>query len=483
MKLVASPNNQKDFTRNQPDTSPTRSSGRRVILAGQPEPPPSEVSEWTGLTGLAGFALAFFLIFTYQKELPVAYKSLEILGVTALPMIVFKLIRLKAYKTIVTNIRNYSAQKPDPEPAPNILIRMLGVLITIAPFTIVFFVLKAFAEDRYYGINYAIALLALLMGLPIILLGSAIYFFIAAEKDAYWHLGLMALRKQPLTHTPELWEHWRQWLLKVVFIPFSWAIVYGTMYVLESVLENFSYDLFQMFFLLQAITLVIGAVFGTIGYVFSLRIINSHIRSTQSSVLGWVVCLICYPPLLFVLFSFANIDDTITWDVWLKNAGLFAWLWGITVLFFQCLYVWSTVIFGMRFSNLTNRGIITNGPYRYFKHPGYLGKVISFWLISMPFIPAVALASAIVNSAQLLFVSLIYYLRGKTEERHLLKDERYRAYTRWIEQYGVLAKLRHAFEKNTVGRLVLSLNDRLSKRLLYIYERHIPRKQVLRRLW
>ena len=37
MKLVASPNNQKDFTRNQPDTSPTRSSGRRVILASASE--------------------------------------------------------------------------------------------------------------------------------------------------------------------------------------------------------------------------------------------------------------------------------------------------------------------------------------------------------------------------------------------------------------------------------------------------------------
>ena len=51
-----------------------------------------------------------------------------------------------------------------------------------------------------------------------------------------------------------------------------------------------------------------------------------------------------------------------------------------------------------RFSNLTHRGIITNGPYRYSKHPAYLAKNLSWWLVSMPFMITV---SPLANAALL----------------------------------------------------------------------------------
>ena len=40
------------------------------------------------------------------------------------------------------------------------------------------------------------------------------------------------------------------------------------------------------------------------------------------------------------------------------------------------------------------------------------------------------------------FVSLVYYLRAKTEERHLSKFAEYRAYSEWIAEHGLWARFR-----------------------------------------
>jgi hypothetical protein len=38
-------------------------------------------------------------------------------------------------------------------------------------------------------------------------------------------------------------------------------------------------------------------------------------------------------------------------------------------------------------------------------------------------------------------VNLIYYLRAKTEERHLQQDQAYKAYLAWIERNGIVERL------------------------------------------
>ena len=39
-------------------------------------------------------------------------------------------------------------------------------------------------------------------------------------------------------------------------------------------------------------------------------------------------------------------------------------------------------MFSFRFSNLTHRGIITSGPYRFTKHPSYVSKNIAWSFVS-----------------------------------------------------------------------------------------------------
>ena len=102
-------------------------------------------------------------------------------------------------------------------------------------------------------------------------------------------------------------------------------------------------------------------------------------------------------------------------------------------------------------SNLTHRGILTNGPYRWSKHPAYLAKNLSFWMISIPFVIHGSAAESLRQCMLLCGVNLIYYWRAKTEERHLSWDPVYRAYSDWIDQHGLVARLKRAILLSTAG--------------------------------
>jgi protein-S-isoprenylcysteine O-methyltransferase Ste14 len=140
--------------------------------------------------------------------------------------------------------------------------------------------------------------------------------------------------------------------------------------------------------------------------------------------------------------------NTRPWSHWLAGSDAATLAYGAVLVALAGLYAWSTVIFGLRFSNLTHRGILTNGPYRWFKHPAYLSKNVFWWLAHLPFlVTAGGPAEALRNSALLLLVNAVYWWRAKTEGRHLDADPDYRAYAAWIEAHGLLPRLRRAVSR------------------------------------
>jgi protein-S-isoprenylcysteine O-methyltransferase Ste14 len=128
------------------------------------------------------------------------------------------------------------------------------------------------------------------------------------------------------------------------------------------------------------------------------------------------------------------------WTVHFAGMDVLLALWAVPLLALTGLYVWATVIFGIRFSNLTHRGIVTNGPYRYFRHPAYLAKSLFWWLMYLPFVPVTDPADAVRATILLLGVNAIYLARARTEERHLMTDPKYRAYAAWIAEHGLLPR-------------------------------------------
>lgn len=168
-------------------------------------------------------------------------------------------------------------------------------------------------------------------------------------------------------------------------------------------------------------------------------------RSAEPTTLGWLVALICYQPFWSLISSqYIRYEGSMFWDNWLISMPVLRIVWGSVIVALLLCYACATMSFGLRFSNLTNRGIITSGPYRLTKHPAYIAKNLSYWMVSVPFIEPLGWRVALMHCAALVAVNLLYFVRAKTEEKHLMNDPDYRAYAEWIARNGLFAKITRA---------------------------------------
>lgn len=174
------------------------------------------------------------------------------------------------------------------------------------------------------------------------------------------------------------------------------------------------------------------------GYVISMRLIDTHVTTAEPTLLGWAAALFCYPPFNERIsgwyFPFATRDGATgagIWEARLADRPEFLILASLAILAMMTIYTWATVAFGLRFSNLTNRGIVCSGPYRVVRHPAYICKNLSWWIEFMPFL-APNWVDAVLWTLHLLCVSCMYGLRAFTEEWHLQREPHYREYCKKV---------------------------------------------------
>jgi protein-S-isoprenylcysteine O-methyltransferase Ste14 len=170
------------------------------------------------------------------------------------------------------------------------------------------------------------------------------------------------------------------------------------------------------------------------GYVVSSRWVDNQTTSAEPSMLGWVVCLLCYPPFQFILgLYYASPGE--------REVLQFEQQWPVTIftammLMSYLVYMMATLWFGVRFSNLTNRGIIRKGPFAFIRHPAYASKNFSWWIVMFPAIVYNAthtgLEIAILQTIGLVLMTYVYYMRALTEERHLSADPVYLEYCKQV---------------------------------------------------
>jgi protein-S-isoprenylcysteine O-methyltransferase Ste14 len=170
------------------------------------------------------------------------------------------------------------------------------------------------------------------------------------------------------------------------------------------------------------------------GYVVSSRWIKNGIFSAEPTMEGWVVALLCYPPINSIFgHYFATPGENEFFGI---GSPFAVKLLAVCSALSFSVYTSATVCFGLRFSNLTHRGIITTGPYSLVRHPAYAAKNFSWWCVMFP----VALYQAgaqqspapLVGVVGLVALSFMYYRRALTEERHLRRDPEYRAYMKKV---------------------------------------------------
>ena len=177
-------------------------------------------------------------------------------------------------------------------------------------------------------------------------------------------------------------------------------------------------------------------------YLVTTRVLDTHLRSAQPHMSGWVVAIVCYQP-FFSLISrqYLFYNNEMYWGGWLEASPTLRVAWGVVLLLTLVVFSGTTIGFGCRFSNLTNRGVITDGFYRWTKHPAYVSKLISFWMMFVPFVYRGSLYDVARDCFWLAVLSLIYWARAKTEEIHLSEDPDYVRYATAMNERSIFARV------------------------------------------
>ena len=321
---------------------------------------------------------------------------------------------------------------------PRVGLRILGFAATLALVTLVYWLFPEYhgaLYDPYW--RFLSALAPLLAFVPFYLVWADSR--ILEPNDEYVQFALLLLGRGAEVERATIARHLAGWTVKAYFLPLMTVYLNDEIGLLQTLYANGGALAFGSFAGLFHVSYAIDLLFCVVGYTATMRLLDSQMRSVEPTMLGWVVALICYQPFYSIIGrSYLQYDGDLSWDRWLAPWPFLLEGWGIAIIVLCAIYALSTVAFGLRFSNLTHRGIITGGPYRFTKHPAYLSKNLSWWLISVPFVVTADAASALRHCLLLLLLNAVYFIRARTEERHLSRDPAYVSYALWINERGLL---------------------------------------------
>lgn len=202
-----------------------------------------------------------------------------------------------------------------------------------------------------------------------------------ASEDALAGLGAWILRWPGVSWDTALSQHALGWVVKGFFLPLMFVYLTNDLVQLQRDLDGAAPTTFMgAYDQLYRLGYLVDLAFTVVGYTFTLKLLDTHARSIEATAYGWAVCVLCYQPFWSVIGRqyLAYDDDGLMWGPALEGHPGLQYVWGGAILALVWIYAWATVTFGLRFSNLSHRGVFTSGPYRWTKHPAYLSKNVSW---------------------------------------------------------------------------------------------------------
>ena len=398
-------------------------------------PPPSATHPAVALAGLVAFlgVLTFLCVSELRPEKTPDTAFLVII-LTGAAIFATDMIATRVHLKPSTGLR-YDTHNPS---IARTSCKLLGACVSVFTVGAIYWLAPEYEADFYTPFFDAVTTY-----LPYAIVLAPVYFYyvdsyMVDPHDGYWHLGSMVLLKTGQAEPGVVVQHLLGWLVKGFFLPLMFVYLCRDLDWLFAV-DFGRLNSFALFYgVAYKLAFLVDVGLATVGYLLAVRIFDTHIRTAEPTLFGWLVAVICYEPFAsLVMRQYFDYSSGLRWDAWLADNPFLSVVWGCAILLLVGVYAWSTVMFGARFSNLTHRGIITSGPYRWTRHPAYIAKNLSWWLIYIPFVPRLSAAEAIQHCLLLVGVNIIYLLRAKTEERHLAVDPDYRAYSRFIREHGL----------------------------------------------
>ena len=417
--------------------------------------PESDVSSAAGLMGLLGL----FAWVAFARAYPAIADALDLPGphavmagphaalaglfAAALPMALWSILVDKVHLRPSTGL-DWSLGKTRRADRRVTWTKIFAIWATWAIIAALYCLCRWYWSGTYV---FAIQVLAW-AAIPLVLLTIPYIFWIdrymTQPRDHAWHFGALITR-QAGWEMEEIKAHWRTWIIKGFFTAFMVSI---TPFAFENVVRAdfalLALNPAQLAMIAIEAMFMVDVIIGTVGYIVTMRPLDAHIRSGNPFLGGWLAALICYPPLVWGILGDGKAinyeQNTPGWIYWMEGNPTLLMAWGALLVLLTAWYAWATFAFGLRFSNLTYRGVLTEGPYRFTRHPAYVSKNLFWWCSVLPFLVSTGNpVEAIRNSFFLLVVNGIYYWRAKTEEAHLLgEDPKYREYHAYMAQHGLI---------------------------------------------
>lgn len=393
-----------------------------------PDSPPPSASH----TGQNLVAIALPLIVTYvavtSDVKPIDIAAIAI-GTTIISFLVLETFWRKAHLHPDAGLRqdlNFSPSR--------IGFKLLTLTATICVILALYWLLPEYGKKLYKPFFVLLKTYGWIFVVLAPLYVSIVDAHLAEPNDVYARLGRILTNKGGIVSSSELKAFALGWAVKAFFLPLMFVFLVQHV----SGIQN-TKGLQQ-----NALSIMFGidVMIATAGYLMTLKVLGTHIRSADPTPIGWISALACYPP-----FNAVILGDYLGYRKLLDPLGIGADSIVIEFLteFFSLLsiaiYTLATAAFGIRFSNLTHRGVITGGPYRYMKHPAYIAKNAFWWFEVITRLPE-RLSDAVRVILMMSGVSAVYWIRAKTEERHLSSDPAYIAYSQWIDEHRVLNRFR-----------------------------------------
>lgn len=425
------------------------------VVASPTAPPQSDVSGWVGVMGLIGL-LGWLLICRNwagivdafnlpgpRAPLSGPYAALMALVFAGAPMVLWSLLVEGVHRRASTGI-DWKNPRNLADITDISITKLAGLWATWAVIGFLYCVGRWYWSGLYLfamDVLGAVAVPLFVLSVPYVLWLDRV---LVEPRDGAWHFGAMLIGRESWDRA-KVAQHLRAWAVKGFFTAFMISIVPPGFEHLAGVdiREAFSHPASGTMLLIETMFLV-DVMIGTVGYVLTMRPLDAQIRSANPFLAGWLAALACYPPLQIMgrdrpLFYESNTGG---WDYWLADHTGLMWAWGALLVGLTAFYAWATFAFGIRFSNLTYRGVLTNGPYRYTRHPAYLSKNAFWWCAVLPFMVTNGSVVDIVRNCFFLgCVSAIYFWRAKTEEAHLLaEDPKYGEYHRWMTENALITR-------------------------------------------
>jgi hypothetical protein len=355
-------------------------------IAADPRPK-SAVSVGVGMAGLAGLlGWAAFCRAVGAEGWLAAVVGMFACG---LPMIAWSLLVDKVHRSPTTGIDWDSPPRPLSETLDISIAKIAGLWVTWGIIAALYCIGRWYWDGAYRFSMYALGV----GSIPLLILSVPYILWLDRRlkepRDGAWHVGQLIAGKMHKVDRAMLAEHARCWAIKGFFLAFMLSTIPGNWRVaVEPSMDAILSSPISFTIWLANVTFMVDVIFATIGYVLTMKPLDAHIRSANPYAAGWVAALICYPP--FILMGNGGPLDyhpgTAEWSHWLEGYTVPMTIIAFLLVGLHIVYAWATVVFGLRFSNLTHRGIITHGPYAWTKHPAYLSKNLFWWLATLPFL-------------------------------------------------------------------------------------------------